>query len=90
MPLEQEVARDMLEKRRSLGTLHARMRRAGDQLFRAEYSGEINPDPSDARDIPDYHVGTTAADVKIWVEQMAQGLGYDRVVWDELPAGVTA
>ena len=24
--------------------------------------------------------------VKIWVEQMAAGLGYDRVVWDELPA----
>ncbi len=78
----------MLEKRRSLGLLHARMRKVEGELFRAEYSGEINPDPSDARDIPDYHVGTSAAEVKIWVEQMATGLGYDRVVWDEMPAGV--
>jgi hypothetical protein len=76
----------MLEKRRSLGVLHARLRQVEGELFRAEYSGEINPDPSDARDIPDYHVGTTADGVKIWVEQMAEGLGYDRVVWDELPA----
>jgi hypothetical protein len=78
----------MLEKKRSLGVLHARMREVEDELFRAEYSGEINPDPSDARDISDYHVGTSAMDVKIWVEQMAIGLGYDRVVWDELPMGV--
>jgi hypothetical protein len=78
----------MLEKRRSLGVLHARMRQVEDELFRAEYSGEINPDPSDARDIPDYHVGTTAADVKVWVEQMAKGLGYERVVWEETPAGI--
>ena len=77
----------MLEKERSLGVLHARMRQVQGGLFRAEYSGEINPDPSDARDIPDYHVGTSAQDVRIWVEQMAEGLGYERVVWDELPAG---
>jgi hypothetical protein len=64
------------------------MRRVENELFRAEYSGEINPDPSDARDIPDYHVGTTVMGVKIWVEQMAAGLGYDRVVWDELPTAV--
>jgi len=75
----------MLEKPRSLGVLHARMRQVEGELFRAEYSGEINPDPSDARDIPDYHVGTSVTDVKIWVEQMAVRLGYDRVVWDELP-----
>ena len=66
----------------------ARMRQVEDELFRAEYSGEINPDPSDARDIPDYHVGTSATDVKVWVEQMATGLGYDRVEWDELPPSV--
>jgi len=78
----------MLEKRRSLGDLHARMRPVEGELFRAEYSGEINPESSDARDIPDYHVSTSAEDVKIWVEQMARGLGYDRVVWDELPRDV--
>jgi hypothetical protein len=78
----------MLEKRRPSGVFHARMRQVEDELFRAEYSGEINPAPTDARDIPDYHVGTSAQDVKIWVEQMAEGLGYERVVWDELPSGV--
>jgi hypothetical protein len=79
----------MLEKQRSLGVFHARMRQVEEELFRAEYSGEINPDPTNARDIPDYHLGTSARDVRIWVEQMAQGLGYDSVVWDELPPGVT-
>ena len=78
----------MFEKQRSLGVLRARMRQVEGELFRAEYSGEINPEPTDARDIPDYHVGASAKDVKIWVEQMARGLGYDRVEWDELPAGV--
>jgi hypothetical protein len=77
----------MFEKRRSLGVLHARMRQVEDELFRAEYSGEINPEQGDARNMPDYHVGTSATEVKIWVEQMATGLGYDRVVWDEVPVG---
>jgi hypothetical protein len=40
---------------------------------------------STERDIPDYHLGTSIADVKIWVEQMALGLGYEQVTWDELP-----
>jgi hypothetical protein len=79
----------MLEKRRSLGILRARMSQVEENLFRAEYSGEINPEKKDARDIPDYHVGTSAIDVKVWVEQMAQGLGYERVEWDELPAGIS-
>jgi hypothetical protein len=78
----------MLEKRRSLGDLHARMRAVQGGLFRAEYSGEINPESSDARGIPDYHVSTSAEDAKIWVEQTARGPGYDRVVWDELPGDV--
>jgi hypothetical protein len=77
----------MLEKRRTLGDLHARMRAVQGGLFRTEYSGEINPESSD-QDIPDYHVSTSAEDAKIWVEQMAKGLGYERFVWDELPHGV--
>ena len=77
----------MLEKRRTLGDLHARMRAVQGGLFRTEYSGEINPESSD-QDIPDYHVSTRAEDAKIWVEQMAKGLGYERFVWDELPHGV--
>jgi len=63
------------------------MRQVEDELFRAEYSGEINREPGDARNMPDYHVGTSATEVKIWVEQMATGLGYDRVVSAEVPVG---
>jgi hypothetical protein len=75
----------VLEKKRSLGDLHASLREVEAGLFRAEYSGEINPENPDAREIPDYHVGTSEASVKTWVEQMATNLGYDRVVWDHLP-----
>ena len=35
------------------------MRQVEDQLFRG-VRGEINPEPADARNIPDYHVGTSA------------------------------
>ena len=42
----------------------------------------------DAREIPDRHVGTSAQEVKLWVEQMAVGLGYERVIWDALPEAV--
>jgi len=61
------------------------MREVEDGVFRAEYSGEINPANPDEREIPDYHVGTSATEVKIWVEEMAIGLGYARVIWDKLP-----
>lgn len=47
----------MLERQRSLGVFHARMRQVEDALFRAEYGGEINPEATDARDVPDYRVG---------------------------------
>jgi hypothetical protein len=43
-----------------------RMRAVQGGLFRAEYSGEINPESSDARDILDYHVSTSAEDAKIY------------------------
>lgn len=77
-----------LEKKRKLGAFHASLRQIEEGLFRADYSGEINPENPDAREIPDYHVGTSAADVKVWVEQMAIGLGYDQVIWDALPASL--
>jgi hypothetical protein len=34
------------------------------------------------------HVGTSTQDVKLWVEQMAVSLGYERVIWDTLPEAV--
>ena len=64
------------------GTLHAVLREVEQGLYRAEYRGELNPRDSDARDVPDFHIGTDAAGVKKWVEEMAAGLGYEKVVWD--------
>jgi len=61
-----------------------KLRKVEEGMYRAEYSGEINPDDPDAREMPDYHLGTSLQAVKVWVEQMAPKLGYDRVVWDEL------
>jgi hypothetical protein len=64
------------------GTLHAILREVEPNLFRAEYPGEMNQDEADIEAFPDSHIGTDAAGVKQWVETMAKGLGYDRVVWD--------
>jgi len=74
----------VLEKQRGPGEFRASLREVEQGVFCAEYSGEINPQHPDEREIPDYHLGTSAADVKIWVEQMAPGLAYSRVVWDEM------
>jgi hypothetical protein len=75
----------VLERKSPLGEFRARMRQVEPGLYRAEYSGEINPENPDEREIPDYHLSTSIADAKVWVEQMARGLGYEHVVWDELP-----
>jgi len=45
--------------------------------------GDFHPG---VRGFPDYHIGTSATDVKLWTEQMARAMGYARVVWDSLPA----
>lgn len=68
--------------RSEMGDFHAVLREIEPGLFRAEYSGEINPDHPDEREIPDFHIGTDAAAVRQWVEEMAIGLGYTKVVWD--------
>lgn len=78
----------MFEKKRPLGEFHASLREVEQGLYLAEYSGEINPEHPDSREIPDRHVGASAQEVKLWVEQMAVGLGYERVVWDALPEAV--
>lgn len=64
------------------GEFHARLERTPDGLFRALYAGEINPDEPDERAIPDMHLSSTEADARAWVEQIATGLGYTRVVWE--------
>jgi hypothetical protein len=57
---------------------------AGDRagVFSAEYPGEMNSDDACPETFPDAHIGTDASGVRIWVEEMAAGLGYDRVVWE--------
>jgi hypothetical protein len=64
------------------GEFHARLIEVEPSLWRAEYAGEINPEYPDEREIQDYHIGTSPADVKVWVEQMALGLGYTKVIWE--------
>ena len=63
------------------GTLRAILSEVEPGLFRAEYPGEMNADDSGIEAFPDSHIGTDAAGVKQWVETMAKGLGYERVVW---------
>jgi hypothetical protein len=50
------------------------------------HPGELNPEASDARDLPDSHLGTSEREVRLWVEQMAKSLGYAQVVWDSMAA----
>jgi hypothetical protein len=45
------------------GPLHAVLREIERGLFHAEYSGEINSEDPDEREIPDCHIGTDATAV---------------------------
>ena len=67
------------------GEFHAVLRRMEDGVYRAEYAGELNPENPDDRELSDFHLSTSVKSAKLWVEQMAQGMGYSRVVWDQLP-----
>jgi hypothetical protein len=69
---------DSVPRRR---VLKATLREVEPGLFQADYPGENNPEQADVRAFPDSHLGNDAAGVKSWVEQMAAGLGYDRVEW---------
>jgi hypothetical protein len=64
------------------GTLRARLREVEPGVFSAEYPGEMNSGDAGPETFPDTHIGTDASGVKSWVEEMAVGLGYDRVVWE--------
>ena len=63
------------------GVLKATLHEVEPGLFRAVYPGESNPEQADVEAFPDSHLGSDAAGVKSWVEEMAAGLGYDRVEW---------
>ncbi|HVY13973.1 MAG TPA: hypothetical protein VHB27_02005 [Rhodopila sp.] len=62
--------------------LHATLKEVEPGLFRASYPGEMNgTDEPSGGQLPDSHIGTSRDDVRIWVEQMAVQLGYERVEW---------
>jgi hypothetical protein len=63
-------------------SLHAKMSRTADGMFKAEYAAELNPAAPDERKLPDSHLGTNAPEVKFWVEEMAKGMGYSGVMWE--------
>ena len=66
------------------GELHAILREVEPGLFSAFYPGEMNDDQAGLEAFPDAHISTSAEGVKTWVEQMAIGMGYQRVVWDAI------
>ena len=69
------------------GDFHARIRKVESDLFKAEYSGESNPDhPDPRRELVDSHVTRTLEEAKSFVEELARSLNYRRVVWDSLPS----
>jgi hypothetical protein len=69
---------------------HAVLEQVEPGLFRATYRGDFNPE-TQASDVelngphilPDMHIGTSAADVKVWVENLAASQGYAEVIWEE-------
>ncbi len=73
------------------GAFHARMELAEPGLYRAMYRGVANSDNPEAPKsdgphiLPDTHIATDPAGLKQWVEELARGLGYDRVSWEDLP-----
>jgi hypothetical protein len=71
----------MPEMKYARGEFHARIRQVERGVFRAEYSGEVNPENPDERELLDFHIGTSEEDVRVWVEEMAKGLGYTKVIW---------
>lgn len=59
--------------------LRVHVSQTADGMFKAEYAGEVNPTDTDAREIPDVHLGTSEREVRLWVETMAKAMGYRRV-----------
>jgi hypothetical protein len=68
------------------GDFHARIRRVEADLYKAEYTGDLNPDdPHPAREWTDSHLATSLEEAKAFVENLARSLNFSRVVWDSLP-----
>ncbi len=68
------------------GDFHARISRVEADLYKAEYTGDLNPDdPNPRREWPDSHLATSLEEAKAFVENLARSLDFQRVVWDSLP-----
>ena len=67
----------------SRGTLRAILREIEPGLFSAKYPGELNQEEGGPQTYPDTHIGTDAEGVRMWVEEMAKGMGYDQVTWEK-------
>ena len=71
------------EKPRTRGVFHPRLDQVEPNLYRAAYSGELNPDNPDEREAINFHIGSDADGVRMWVEEMAKRLDYSEVVWEQ-------
>jgi hypothetical protein len=63
------------------GTLRAHLAEIEPGLFKAVYM-EDEDRGVDTAPVPDGHLGTSREGVISWVEQMAAGMGYERVAWE--------
>lgn len=62
-------------------TIHATLCEIERGLFFATY--RTNGSLSKLDDLPTYQPGTCAADAKQRIGQSAQGLGFDRIIWED-------
>lgn len=68
------------------GDFHARIRQMEKDLYKAEYTGDLNPEhPDERRELKDSHIATSLDEARAFVENLARSLKYRRVVWDSLP-----
>ena len=64
--------------------LHATLEEVEPGLFKASYPGALNgSDHPQGGQLPDSHIATSPESIRTFVEQMARGLGFDRVEWHD-------
>ena len=67
---------------KNLGVLRARLTEVEPGLYKAEYVEERRAGQPDSDSVPDSHIGTDAGGVRMWVDEMARGMGYASVAWE--------
>jgi hypothetical protein len=61
------------------------LRKVSSGRYRAEYRCAFNPHNPDEWELRGFHLSSSMANAKQWVEQMALDMGYESVAWDSLP-----